>query len=285
MERLVLRRREHDVTKRTWVDPPGRDAMVLDGDVALVDAESGEVVAFSMVALPVAADTLARMFRRVAWHAPVNKRNKAANEARLSGIVVSHRTFGFSYPQPLRRRYGCGGSTFDAEYPEASDVLLDAAIQMDELFAEVAPREHRRSTDLVEDLIAPCWRLGDTPWTSGIINNNASLPYHQDSGNIKGSWSAMLGARKSCDGGWLHLVDYDVWLTIPNGSVTIFDGQSIMHGVSPFRLTHPSGHRFTCVWYAKRLIGKCADSPEAEVLRAQQAATEAQDRQRQRARG
>ena len=264
---------------------PPEGARIIEGNGALVD-EDGVTVAltFSSVRTRRIANEIADELRSIKWDAPVNARDKPANEARLSGIVVTHRTFGFQSPVPLRRRYACSRSRFDEEYPRASSLIGQFTEEAELLFAREAESVHDLSTVKVREEIPEAWRIRGTPWTSGIINHTAALPYHRDSGNIKGSWSAMLGVRRECDGGLLHLVDYDVWLAIPNGSISIFDGQSVLHGVSPFRLTKPSGYRFTLVTYARRGMRVCAEDPADEAHRAKLAATKAEDERLERMR-
>jgi hypothetical protein len=44
----------------------------------------------------------------------------------------------------------------------------------------------------------------------------------------------------------------------------MFDGQAILHGVSPFRLTRPDGFRFSIVFYSLQQMWRC--DPKAESL-------------------
>jgi len=243
----------------------------LADDVVLTD-ETGRVVGFQVVAFRDDATHLGQLLRNCHWDAPVSPRRKVANEGRLTGIVVSHRTFGYRPPVPVRRRWECASCLFDGEQPEATALLGRFVSRADDLLAELAPDTRAA---MVTRVTAPkAWRIGTTLWTSGVINNNAALPYHTDGGNVPGSWSAMLGVKRDCEGGWLHLADYDVWLTIPHGSITVFDGQGAMHGVSPFRLTRPGGYRFTAVVYARAGMKVCSPDPADEPARAALAATE-----------
>jgi hypothetical protein len=260
--------------------PPG--ATILDGNVALIDAETEAVTALQVVAVPDLANRLAESFREVGWDAPVNARNKSANEGRLSGMVVSHRTFGYTPPQPLRRRYACAASRFDIDYPESSRLISEYLVAAEHVFRTQAHEVYRETAEHVRETIPPAWLIKGTPWTSGIINNTAALPYHRDSNNVPASWSAMLAVRRNVEGGLLHLIEYDVWLAVPNGSISIFDGQSALHGVTPFRLAGPNAYRYTIVAYARAGMRVCCADPAGEARRAAIAATEAEDRRRNR---
>lgn len=257
---------------------PGPNARIIDGSAVVVDAETDQVVVAQAVGFRRLADDMAKELRTVHWDAPVTKRNKPANEGRLSGIVVTHRTFGFRPPVPLRRRYECARCIFDTEYPRAAGLIAEMCQVSERVFREYATEVHDRTTERVRETIPPAWLIAGTPWSSGIINHTAALPYHRDSGNVPGSWSAMLTCRRGVDGGLLHLVDYDAWLAVPNGSVAIFDGQSVLHGVTPFRLTGANAYRYTLVTYARRGMAVCSPDPADEARRAARSATEAEDR-------
>ena len=262
-------------------DPP-EGATVLDGNVALIDAETEAVTAVQVIAVPDLANRLADQFREIKWDAPVNQRNRPANEARLSGMVVSHRTFGFTPPQPMRRRYACSTSRFDLQHPDASDLIGEYLVAAEHVFRTQAHEVYRETAEHVRSMIPAAWLIKGTPWTSGIINNTAALPYHRDSNNVPGSWSAMLAVRNNVSGGMLHLIEYDVWLAVPNGSISVFDGQSVLHGVTPFRLAGPNPYRYTIVAYARSGMKVCCADPAGEARRAAIAATEAEDRRRNR---
>jgi len=254
---------------------PNHDSVILDRDVAIVDELTGEVaVVYAVCAESIATD-LAASLRNVKFDDDVF--GNANSTTRLSGVAVTHRTFGYQPPSPLRRRMGCCRSQFNVEYPRAMDVLAEFCRVAEHVFRIQAKDVHDRTGRAVREKIAGPWLIAGTPWTSGIINQTAALPYHKDNGNIIGSWSAMLGCRDGVAGGLLHLADYDVYLPVAHGSITIFDGQSVVHGVTPMRMTKSNGWRYTCVTYAKTMMSHCAADPADELRRAQIRATELED--------
>jgi hypothetical protein len=206
----------------------------------------------------------------------------ASTTTRLSGVVVTHATFGYQPPAPMRRRWACCRSQFNDRNAEAMGVLTEFCRLAEHVFRIQAPDVHDRTAGRVRDLIAPAWLIGGTPWTSGIINRTAALPYHRDQSNVPGSWSAMLGCRREVEGGMLHLADYNVYLPVEHGSITILDGQSVVHGVTPLHLAASRGFRYTVVTYAKTAMSKCAEDPAHELRRAQLAATMAEEAKRDR---
>jgi hypothetical protein len=115
-------------------------------------------------------------------------------------------------------------------------------------------------------IIKDDWKIEGTPFSSGIINKNNALKYHFDSGNIKQVYSNMVCFKKNCEGGYLVLPEFDVALEVANKSITFFDGQDIMHGVSPFKLKTYDGYRFTIVYYTLQQMWKCEPIDE-EIVR------------------
>lgn len=261
---------------RATAPQPGPDSRVIHGDTAIIDADTGEVVVVYAVCASELASDLANTLRDVEFDRDVY--HNPTTTTRLSGVAVTHRTFGYQPPVPIRRRYGCSRSQFNTEQPAAMRVLTEFCAVAEYVFRSYAHDAHEHTVDIVVPRVAPAWRIAGTPWTSGIINQTAALPYHVDRGNFAGSWSAMLGARHRVEGGYLHLADYDTYLAIDHGSITIFDGQSVVHGVTPLTKVGPGGYRYTTVTYAKRDMKVCAADPREEVKRAARETTQAEDR-------
>ena len=115
-------------------------------------------------------------------------------------------------------------------------------------------------------------RLSGISYRSQTFGYTAPLPYHRDSGNVNGSWSAMITLRQDVGGGMLHLPELDSYLKCEDMSVAIFNGQQIMHGVTPLQPMTPRGKRYTIVFYAKAAFAG-REQPEDELKRAQAAAT------------
>lgn len=265
-------------TARPHAPNPPEGALILDGDVAIIDEASGEVVAVQVVNAVRLANKMSLPLRRIRhWNDSRVRIGPGTGQARLSGIVSANVTFGFAAPAPLRRRYGCARCRFDTQEPLVSSLLGEFTTAAEHTFRTLAPDVYAHTTTKVREDIHRAWLIEGTPWTSGVINNTAALPYHKDSGNIGGSWSAMMCVKRNVGGGLLHLVDYDAWLTIPHGSISIFDGQSVTHGVSPIRFTGPNPFRYTLVAYAKNGMKACAATYEEEVQRARRKSTEMEE--------
>lgn len=255
---------------------PGPDSRVIHDNAAIIDSLTGKVVVLHIVCASDLATDLAGSLSQVKWDDQVF--SQATTTSRLSGMATTHRTFGYQPPVPMRRRYGCSRSQFNSEYPEAMNQIAQFCRVAEHMFRTHASDVHDLTANKVRESIPPAWLIAGTPWSSGIINKTVSLPYHRDQANVPSSWSAMLGCRRQVEGGFLHLADYDTYLAIPHGSITIFDGQSITHGVTPFKMLSPAAFRYTLVTYAKQGMKKCCPDPKDEARRAALEATEAEDK-------
>lgn len=235
----------------------------IDEDVMLVD-EKGNVVAMQVGvgnAYGAKKRLLTRHLRFGFYWVDSDKRG-GSSATRTSGMKYPNRVFGNTAPAPLRRRYAASTSSLYREEPEIAMLLDDFTDINWELFKEHLPEVADFSMKLVSENIHEDWMLRNRPWTSGIINNTAALPYHKDSGNLPESWSAMLAMRKNIDGGGLNLPEYDITLGAPDGSIIFFDGQSNWHGVTPFFFEKKDAYRFTLVWYAKKGFIQCGSREE-----------------------
>lgn len=88
-----------------------------------------------------------------------------------------------------------------------------------------------------------------------------------DTGNFKDVFSIMLGLKKDIKGGYLHIPELKVNLKISNGSLSMFDGQRFVHGVTPMVGTSEKSYRFTIVFYSLVQMWNCLET-SAEVANA-----------------
>lgn len=264
-------------TKREW-EPDAlktHHAPVLEGvneSVRLWDEDANKPIAVQVVLDDSTLHTRRSLSRMLNHLVKWSGGNKAATSSmRLSGIDYQNRTFGTSAPVPLRRRYGCSYDQFNTQYPEIYALIKDMTKVAWDTLNEYMPEAQAEHEKIVAESINQDWLVPGGAWTSGIINNTAALAYHKDSGNLKGTVSAMLGMRSRVSGGSLHMPEYDLTLGIPDGSMTFFDGQAIWHGVTPLVNERPNAYRYTVVWYAKsgiKVCGSAADEPKPAAKRA-----------------
>ena len=184
---------------------------------------------------------------------------------RTRGLLSNSRTFGYAPKKPVRQLDTCSTAKLAREAPAAHATIAG--------LAAIVEREYRRfNGDLYAEhertveKVLPEWRLAGGVFTSGIINRNNKLPYHFDAGNFPDVWSNMLVFKKACVGGSLVCPELDLAFRLRDHSLFMFDGQGILHGVSPFRLTRPDGHRFSVVFYSLRQMWKCETKAETIAL-------------------
>ena len=235
----------------------------IDGEIKMIDADTGQTLAFTVL---LDEKTLAEQRFLSRWLRFAMKWTdltpSITGSQRMSGIKYPNRVFGYTEPKPLRRRYSASASSLYREFPDVAQALDNFTVENWRLFAEEEPEIAAEHLSLISDCIHEDWWIAGKPWTSGIINHTAALPYHKDSGNVSGTWSAMLSLRKDVTGGALHMPEYDVTIAIPNASVTFFDGQGTWHGVTPMVKQKPDGYRYTLVWYTKNGFKKCGSKEE-----------------------
>jgi hypothetical protein len=110
------------------------------------------------------------------------------------------------------------------------------------------------------------WRITDTPFTSGIINQNNRLKYHFDSGNFDSVYSNMIVLKDNVKGGFLAVPEFDMVFECANNTIVMFDGQKIMHGVTEIYKQTPTAHRYSIVYYSLQQMWNC-DTIDEELLR------------------
>jgi hypothetical protein len=117
-----------------------------------------------------------------------------------------------------------------------------------------------------EQRILPEYTITKTPFTSGVVNKENALAYHFDKGNFAGMQSAMIVLCKDIMGGHLVLPEYNVAFKIKNNTLILFDGQNVLHGVSPIKKCNDKGYRYSIVYYSMKELWKCL-TQEEEIIR------------------
>jgi len=191
--------------------------------------------------------------------------------SRTGGMKTISRVFGYQ-PRITIRRDFCTEASFNTDYPKAYEEIIRSGIEASFQYAKHNPEiyeEHlKRIVGLKGEYVIP-----NTPFTSGIINKNNQLRYHYDSGNIKGVWSNMIVMKKNVEGGYLSLPEYGVGMRLANNSIFLFDGQSILHGVTPIKMLNPDSYRISVVYYSLQGMWKCLGAEE-ELKRIRSVKTE-----------
>lgn len=142
--------------------------------------------------------------------------------------------------------------------------------------AEHFPKEYAYQDSKVRQVLEE-WRIPGSVFTSGIINNRNALNYHLDSGNYEKCLSAMIVMQRGTSGGNLVLPEYDAKISFEGEKprLIIFDGQGILHGVTPINYLTPDAHRYSVVYYPLKSLWKCLP-PKEELAFARKSRVESE---------
>lgn len=180
---------------------------------------------------------------------------KYAEGKRSRGLVSRSRIFGFAPRLEFRQNY-CHATSLARENPRANRLVMEYGKTVAQIYFKEEPNEYDTHNKLAEDVL-PEYRIQDTPFTSGIVNKNNPLKYHYDTGNFKDVYSCMLGFKHQTTGGYLSLPEFGLGLEIRNNSLLIFDGQNILHGVTPIVSLGKDSYRYTVVYYSLKRMWEC----------------------------
>lgn len=175
---------------------------------------------------------------------------------RTRGLLSSSRTFGFR-PRNSLRQYFCSTSSLGSESPESHAVICEFGSHLAELYEKYFPEVYAMHTAEVEKKIRPDWQIKDSPFTSGIVNKNNPLKYHFDAGNVKNVLSNMIVFKRYIKGGFLSCPEYDIGFEVADNTAILFDGQNILHGVTPIRKASPNAYRYSIVYYTLQQMWSC----------------------------
>jgi hypothetical protein len=208
------------------------------------------------------------------------RRIKYGTGARTLGLVATARIFGYQPRLALRRDF-CAQATLAQEQPEENAALVQMARAVEGAYEDANPALYRDHVVQTATRAARFALVERGAFTSGIVNENNPLKYHRDRGNYPDAWSGMVAVRTTgAHGGHLVLPEYGVRFDIAHGTLLLFDGQSIVHGVSPIRLADPKAdRRYTAVYYSMRGLWKCL-TEEQELARIRRLRTEREGRPR-----
>jgi len=207
------------------------------------------------------------------------QRIRFGKTVRTSGLVTTSRVIG-NQPRNLPQRDHCTASSLATEDPEAHHVIASYAEKISQYYHDYNPALYDRHQEATQKVLDD-WRMEGSVFTSGIINRNNPLSYHFDAGNFKNVWSNMLVLKHDVTGGYLSVPEYDVAFALPNNSLLMFDGQSLLHGVTPIGRHSEDAYRYSIVFYSLKQMWQCLPVTD-ELIRIRKRRT---DRERARARG
>lgn len=205
------------------------------------------------------------------------ERIKYTTSTRTNGLKTTSRIFGYSPRVALRKDF-CAATALATEHPEEHGLICELGRKIADIYLKRAGDIYKNHTLETKDRMSEDWVIPGTPFTSGIINKNNPLKYHFDTGNFKKVFSCMIAFKSDVSGGHLSLPEYDCGLEIADGSILLFDGQEILHGVTPIEKHTEDAYRYTAVFYSLRGMWECL-TVDDEIARIRNLKT---DRERKR---
>lgn len=261
MRDVILKKREIDhqaFVKRSASE--GDFSLLIREPSRIIDQDTGTVVAIYDFLSPAAGELMIAL-KDVDY--PVTERT--------GGLKTTSRIFGYMPRIALRSDF-CRMAGLAKDSPLANALLMRWGMEAEQLYQTHAPDRFERHKELTAKVLGE-YRMYRMVFTSGIVNKNNPLKYHFDSGNFEGVFSCMIGFKDGIVGGYLAMPEYDCALEIANLSVSLFDGQDILHGVTPITKLREDAARFTVVFYSLKQLWNCKPMTE-ELARIRKLKTE-----------
>lgn len=196
---------------------------------------------------------------------------KLGNVERLSlGLITSgkNRVFGYRPTRQMSQFANtCSTTGLAKDFPLEHSALCDFSKVAKDYYKKIFPIQYNHNDKVVKEKILKEWTLEDTVFTSGIINKDSVLQYHFDIGHVSKALSVMLTLKKDLLGGDLCMPEVDALIKLKDNTLLIFDGQELLHGVTPIIKKSDKAYRFTVVYYSLIQMWKCLPITE-EVIKA-----------------
>jgi hypothetical protein len=175
--------------------------------------------------------------------------------------------FGAVPPTIMRNSYCSFGAVADRDSELATLLYYKYSTIFHAVLQKHLPQWEKINMKLWKDsCIHKDYQLGNSLWTSGIINKNSPQKYHYDGMNVRNMLSAMITLKRNMSGGYLTFPEYDLAFEVKNRSLIFFSGSTLIHGVSPLSL-HEKGTRYSIVYYTTKQLQIC-DAFENEIKKA-----------------
>ena len=274
MKTIVVEKKEDfnhkNYIRRTAVESDY--STLINEDCTLMDAESGQLLGVYLV-MPKHSMELLKSLLTIKYD-----KNK-----RLAGLITRSRIFGYKPREKIRNDF-CTSTMLAKESPKEHKIICDFAKFISKIYKKNCPEIFNDHFEITKTKLLQEWTIEGTPFTSGIVNKNNALHYHFDSGNFKNVYSNMVAFKSNTKGGYLSLPQYDIGLEIANNSLLLFDGQKILHGVTPFKLLSENAYRLSIVYYSLQQMWNCQPLNE-ELARIKDVRTELEKKRLLRMKG
>ena len=244
----------------------------INEDCTLFDEDSGEIMGVYFT-MPKTPSKLLIALMTV----------KYETNRRIAGLITHSRIFGYRPREQIRNTY-CSSASLASKQPSQHAEIIQFAHVLTKYYKKFVPKMYKKHQGIADDNVLEDWMIKGTPFSSGIVNKNNELHYHYDAGNFKDVYSNMVAFKSNIKGGHLSIPEYGVGLEIATNSVLLFDGQKILHGVTPIKLLNKNSYRYTIVYYTLKAMWNCEPLTK-EVLRYRKERTLLEKKRHQRMTG
>lgn len=273
--KTILVERKPDFSSKPYVRRTALESdysTLIKESCKLIDKDTGKLVGVYLVLSKTPTDLLQALLKI-----------KYDKNKRLAGLITKSRIFGYK-PREKIRNDMCNATSLSQENPKEHQIICNFAQELTKYYKKYCGEVFDEHAAIAEEKILPEWKIKDTPFSSGIVNQDNALHYHYDSGNFKDVYSNMVGFKSNVKGGYLAIPEYDIGIEIANNSIMLFDGQKILHGVTPIKKMSSAAYRYTVVYYTLQQMWKC-EPLEDELARIKDERTKLERKRLQRLQG
>ena len=179
-----------------------------------------------------------------------------SKSARSNGLPTQSAIFG-SLPRVPNRNNYCRITADTKNQKKESKEIMEFSKIIDDIYKCLLPEQHELNLKIIKDNVDGDYIIGSTPFTTININVNHAIRYHKDTGNFKNVYSNVLIIKEGVLGGHLICPEYNIGFKQSDGALILFDGQAIIHGVTPIKLVEADGFRCSCVFYSLATMKNC----------------------------
>lgn len=186
----------------------------------------------------------------------IAKKVKPNKSTRVNGIPTQSIVFGALPRSAIRADY-CRYSRATHDNRDSFGYTVAFGQYLSEIYRKYFPDEHGRNLSEIQSSVHADWNYSGTPFLTCNLNMNHAIRYHRDRGNYSGHLSNVLVIKDGMSGGGLVLPEYGFTLNQQDDYLSIFDGQSVIHGVLPITKTKTNGYRISVVYYSLAGMRNC----------------------------
>jgi len=192
---------------------------------------------------------------KFARHITLN--TKPVSTQRTWGIPTQSSVFGTMPRLPLRVDY-CRYSAKSKEEKANYKLAFELGKIICEIYKNSLPEEYENAVTQTLGSVHKDWLpVEGLPFTTCNFNINHAIKYHRDTGNVKNTFSNVLILKKEVIGGYLVCPELGITFEQADRALIIFNGQKIVHGVSPVKFLNKGSYRSSVVFYILEQMKHC----------------------------